>query len=79
MPLDALRRQVESQIHQAIDQYASRLPGGSMVAGTAKQAVSGVLDNLERQADNAIDQRLGNLPGVGGMFGGNRSNEGGQL
>lgn len=79
MPLDALRRQVESQMHQAIDQYAGRLPGGSLAAGVAKQAVSGILDNLERQADNAVDQRLGNVPGVGGMFRGNRGNEGGQL
>ncbi len=79
MPLDALRRQVEGQMHQAIDQYAGRLPGGSLAAGVAKQAVSGILDNLERQADTAIDQRLGNIPGVGGMFGGTRGNEGNQL
>jgi hypothetical protein len=79
MPLDALRRQVEGQMHQAIDQYAGRLPGGSLATGVAKQAVSSILDNLERQADTAVDQRLGNVPGVGGMFGGNRSNEGGQL
>ncbi len=79
MPLDALRRQVEGQMHQAIDQYAGRLPGGSLAAGVAKQAVSSILDNLERQADTAIDQRLGNMPGVGGMFDGNRGNEGNQL
>lgn len=79
MPLDTLRRQVEGQMHQAIDQYAGRLPGGSLAAGVAKQAVSSILDNLERQADNAVDQRLGNIPGVGGMFGGNRGNEGNQL
>ena len=79
MPLDALRRQVENQMHQAIDQYANRLPGGSLVAGAAKQAVSSALDNLERQADSAIDQRLGNIPGVGGMFSGNRGNEGSRL
>jgi hypothetical protein len=79
MPLDALRRQVENQMHQAIDQYANRLPGGSLAAGVAKQAVSDVLDNLERQADSAIDQRLENIPGVGGMFGGNRGNTGSSL
>jgi hypothetical protein len=79
MPLDALRRQVESQMHQAIDQYAGRLPGGSLASGMAKQAVSSILDSLERQADNTIDQRLGNVPGVGGMFSGNRGNEGSQL
>lgn len=78
-PLDALRQEVESQMHQAIDQYASRLPGGSLVAGSAKQAVSGILDNLERQADSQIDTRLENIPGIGGMFGGNRNNEGSQL
>ncbi len=79
MPLDALRRQVESQMHQAIDQYANRLPGGSMVAGAAKQAVSGILDNLERQADSALDSRLENVPGGGGLFDGSPNNERGQL
>ena len=78
-PLDAVRQQIESQIHQAIDQYANRLPGGSLVAGSAKQAASHILDNLERQADSQIDSRLSNVPGVGGAFQGNQSNEGGQL
>ncbi|MDQ2714211.1 MAG: hypothetical protein M3Z08_04820 [Chloroflexota bacterium] len=82
MPLDKARQFAESQIHQAIDQYAGRLPGGSLVADQAKRAASGLLDGLEHQADGQIDSRLGGLPGMGGKYDpnqGGQGNQGGQL
>ena len=84
-PMDQVRQHIENQIHQAIDAYAGRLPGGSMFADQAKRAASGILDGLERQADQGVDSRLGGLPGMGGMGGkydpnvGHGGNVGGQL
>jgi hypothetical protein len=82
MPLDKARQFAESQIHQAIDHYAGRLPGGSFFADQAKRAASGLLDGLERQADTQIDSRLGNMPGMGGKYDpnqGGQGNQGGQF
>ncbi|MBA2287290.1 MAG: hypothetical protein H0W02_17605 [Ktedonobacteraceae bacterium] len=82
MPLDKARQFAEGQIHQAIDQYAGRLPGGSLIADQIKRAASGLLDGLERQADTQVDSRLGNLPGMGGKYDpnqGGQGNQGGQF
>ena len=76
-PLEMVRQHIENQIHQAIDQYANRIPGGSLMAPEAKRAASSILDSLERQADTQIDSRIGNIGG--GLLGGNQNNQGGQL
>ena len=48
----------------AIDQFANKIPGGQQHAGQAKDVASGILGNLENQAE----QRLGGS--AGGMLGG---------
>jgi hypothetical protein len=56
---------------QAIDQFANKIPGGSQYAGQAKDAASGILGNLENEAE----KRAG---GLGGMFGGNQGDQSNQ-
>ena len=60
----------------AIDQFANKIPGGQQYAGQAKDVASGILGNLENQAE----QRLGGGAGgmLGGLFGGNQGNQGDQ-
>jgi len=61
--LDAAKQMANQQIGQAIDQYASKIPGGQQLSQPAKEAVSGILDQMEKAASS----RLGD---IGGMFGG---------
>lgn len=67
--LSGPRDMAENQIDQAIDQYANKIPGGSGLTKQAKEAVGGILDNLEKEGEN----RLGELGG--GLFGGNKGNQ----
>ena len=57
--LDAARQQAEQQADQAIDQYASKIPGGEQLAQQAKDTVNRELGNLEDEAKKRL----------GGMFG----------
>ncbi|HLG76299.1 MAG TPA: hypothetical protein VKX46_07785 [Ktedonobacteraceae bacterium] len=68
-PLHSVRQGIENQIGQAIDHYASQVPGGERYSPEAKKAVSGILDGLQQQLENEAASRLGGLGG--GMFGGN--------
>ena len=69
--LDGARNVAQNQVDQAIDQFGSKIPGGSQYTQQAKDAAHGALDNLEKEGES----RLGNLGGsVGGMFGGNNQN-----
>lgn len=68
-----VRQDIEGQINGLIDHYANQVPGGTRFAPEAKQAMSGVLDGLQRQLENHAQSSLGGLGG--GLFGGN---EGGQ-
>src|SRR5215469_5892929 len=63
-PLSSVRQDIESQMGGLIDQYA-------------KQALSGVLDNLQRQLENEAANRLGGMDGS--LFGENQGNQGSQL
>src|ERR1700730_921491 len=56
------RQVADQQINQAIDQFANKIPGGPQPAGQGKDVGSGILGNLENQAE----QRLGG--GAGGML-----------
>ena len=51
------------QIDSAIDQYASKIPGGEQYKQQAKDAASGELDNLEQEAEKRF----------GGLFGGDQN------
>ncbi|MBV8822012.1 MAG: hypothetical protein JO123_04415, partial [Ktedonobacteraceae bacterium] len=60
------REMAEQQIDQAIDQFGNKIPGGSQYTQQAKEAASGILDNLENQ----VEKKAGDM--LGGMFGGNQ-------
>ncbi len=81
-PLHGVRQQIDNQIGQAIDAFAGRIPGGERFTPQAKQAISGVLDNLQQQLETQATERLGNagnLGGLGNLLGGNKGNQGGTL
>lgn len=64
--LAQVKQQAQQQINSAIDMFASKLPGGAVLSQPAKNAASGILDNLEQTATGKIS----NLGDVGGMLGG---------
>ena len=75
-PLNGVRQAVENQIYQAIDHYGSQVPGGHQFTPEAKNAVAGILDNLQRQLEAQAANRMGGLGGLGGL-GGSLFGEGG--
>lgn len=76
-PLHAVRQRIQDQINSAVDHYAGQIPGGDRFSPEAKQAISGVLDGLQQRLENEAQNRLGNA--AGGLFGGNKPDQGGQL
>lgn len=60
-PLAAAKQMANQQIGQVIDQFASKIPGGQQLAQPAKEAISGILDQMEKAASG----RLGGMPGGG--------------
>ena len=68
--VDALKHQAEQKIDETIDQYAQKIPGGTQFSQQAKDAMSGVLDNLEKEAEEQGGNILGNIGNsIGGIFG----------
>ncbi len=68
--VDQLKNQAEQKIDETIDQLAQKIPGGTQFSGQAKEAMSGVLDNLEKQAEEQGGNILSNLGNsIGGIFG----------
>jgi len=68
--MDSLKQQAEQKIDETIDQFAQKVPGGTQFSQQAKDAMSGVLDNLEKQAEEQGGNILGNLGNtIGGIFG----------
>lgn len=65
-PLNGVRQDIENQMGQLIDHYASHVPGGERFTPEAKKAMAGVLDGLQQQLENEAASRLGNF---GGAFG----------
>jgi hypothetical protein len=63
--LSGARQAAAGQLDNVIDQLGSKIPGGSQYTKQAKEAASGILGNLEKEAEKF----LGNL---GGIFGGNK-------
>lgn len=72
-----VRQDVENQIYQAIDHYGSQVPGGERFTPEAKNAVSGILDNLQSQLEGQAASRMGGLGS--GLFGEGGNQSGGQL
>ena len=68
--VEQLKDQAEQKIDQTIDQLAQKIPGGTQFSQQAKDAMGGVLDNLEQQAEEQGGNILNNLGNsIGGMFG----------
>lgn len=68
--MDALKHTAEQKIDETIDQFAQKVPGGTQFSQQAKDAMSGVLDNLEKEAEQQGGNILGNLGNtIGGIFG----------
>ncbi|GAC1404417.1 MAG: hypothetical protein NVS4B12_15480 [Ktedonobacteraceae bacterium] len=67
---EQLKHQAEQKIDETIDQFAQKIPGGTQVSQQAKDAMSGVLDNLEQQAEAQAGNLLNNAGNIiGGIFG----------
>ncbi|GHO83717.1 hypothetical protein [Dictyobacter formicarum] len=74
--LQAARDTAEQKIRQAIDQYASKIPGGEQFASQAKEAAAGVLNTLERGAGNRLGGVVNSASGfLGGLFGKRKKEE----
>ena len=79
--LHGARQQLEGHIGDVIDQYAGRVPGGERFTPQAKQAVSGILDGLQKQLEAEAANRMGGLgnPGSPATGNGNQSSDQGGL
>lgn len=74
--LGNVRQAIEGQIGQAIDHYASHVPGGEKYTPQAKQAISSIIDGLQRQLENEASSRMGGFGST--VFGNNPGNQGSQ-
>ncbi|HZS79228.1 MAG TPA: hypothetical protein VFA41_21630 [Ktedonobacteraceae bacterium] len=78
--LNGVRGDVQNQINQAIDHFASQIPGGEQHSEFAKNAVNGVLDELQRRLESQAASSMGGFGGS--LFGnnpGSTGNQGGSL
>jgi hypothetical protein len=57
--LAAAKQMANQQIDQAIDQFASKIPGGQQLAQPAKEACSGILDKMEKAAISQMSGKPG--------------------
>ncbi|GCE22680.1 hypothetical protein [Dictyobacter kobayashii] len=72
----AAREAAEQKIDQAIDQFASKIPGAEQYVGHAKEAASGVLNNLEKEAEGRLGGIVNSASGIlGGLFGKRKKEE----
>ena len=62
--LSGARHTAEQQVNQAIDQFATKLPGGEQYKQQAKDATDGVLRNLEQEGE----KRINDMGGPKGIF-----------
>jgi len=65
-PMGGAKQMATQQIDQAIDQFAKTIPGGQQYVQQAKEAVGGILDTLQQQAQQEAKNRFGDQ---GGQFG----------
>ena len=73
---DAARHMAEQRIDEAIDQYVKKIPGAEKFAAQAKKASSGILENIEKQAEGRFGGIKSSASGIlGGIFGRNKPKE----
>lgn len=75
--LDGARNMAQEQADQAIDQFAGKVPGGTQFSQQAKDAVGGILQNLEHEGENRLGTMLGGNAGSLGQSG--QSGQSGQV
>ena len=62
--LSGARQVAEQKVGQAIDQFATKIPGGTQYSQQAKDAANNALQNLEKEGEN----RINNMGGPKGIF-----------
>ncbi|GCE10275.1 hypothetical protein [Tengunoibacter tsumagoiensis] len=67
--LQGVRHEVENQMGQAIDHYASHVPGGTQFTPEAKRALAGVLDGLQGQLEQQAASHFGGNAGSSNSHG----------
>ena len=72
--LQNFEQQAKDKADAAIDDVASKVPGGDQFAQKAKDAVNQGIDQAgqqaEQQAQQQVSERLGGAGGLGGQLGG---------
>lgn len=63
--LGGARQVAEQKVDQAIDQFATKIPGGAQYSQQAKDAANSALHNLQKEGEN----RITNMGGPQGIFG----------
>ena len=83
--LQNFEQQAKDKADAAIDDVASKVPGGDQFAQQAKDAVNQGIDQAgqqaEQQAQQQVSDKLGGMGGIGGQLGGmlgGDKNSGGQ-
>jgi hypothetical protein len=76
--LDGARNAAQEQADQAIDQFAGRVPGGKQFSQQAKDAVGGILNNLEHEGENRLGGMTGGIVGNQGQQSVGQHNQAGQ-
>lgn len=83
--LQNFEQQAKEKADAAIDDVASKVPGGDQFAQQAKDAVNQGIDQAgqqaEQQAQQQVSDKLGGMGGIGGQLGGmlgGDKNSGGQ-
>lgn len=67
--LDSIRKAAEEKILAAVDGVIDRIPNGHQYQDQFKQAISGAMDDLQRQAQNQLSNLGGLMGNLGGMTG----------
>ncbi len=75
--LQNAEQQAKDKADSAIDELASKVPGGEQLAQQAKDAVNQGIDQAGQAGMQQAEQQLGNVPGVGQQLGGMLGGQGG--
>lgn len=76
--LQNAEQQAKDKADSAIDELASKVPGGDQLAQQAKDTVNQGIDQAGQAGMQQAQQQAGNIPGVGQQVEGMLGNQGGQ-
>lgn len=63
--LDSIRKATEEKILAAVDGVVNRIPNGQEYKDQFRQAISGAMDDLQRQAQSQLSNMSGMLGNMG--------------